>query len=473
MRVILAFFVNTLCNFAIGLLVAKFLGPGEFGRFALAMAIGFVLQTGIFDWIRLSSIRFYSERSRLEQPGLRATLDLTFGLIAIAVATTAVGLMVAGVDFSLSSALVGLAAALSIANGLFDYQIALVRARFHDQLYGRLILSKNLLALIVTAGGAWAFGSAQVALIGVCVSMMGSIFAARESLHDDGASLRAARASIAAQCLRYALPIVAANILYNIIPLANRALVARWEGFSETGQFSLSYDLGTRVIAAIGTALDVLLFQIAVRADEAHGAEEGQAQVARNMGLVFAIMLPTCAGVWLTLPSIERLVVPLEYRGPFEYYFSLLLPGFFAFGMINFAVNPVFQITKRTRPMIAAASVALAADGLLILALPRDATHLAIAQSAALAIGLAALLVFAKLSGARWPRAGDIAWSCAGVATMVFALLPLRASEPGVVTLLAETLAGLAIYGVFVALFDIAGLRRVLLDAVRAARARA
>ena len=123
--------------------------------------------------------------------------------------------------------------------------------------------------------------------------------------------------------------------------------------------------------------------------------------------------------------------------------------------------------------MIAAPSVALAADGLLILALPRDATHLAIAQSAALAIGLAALLVFAKLSGARWPRAGDIAWSCAGVATMVFALLPLRASEPGVVTLLAETLAGLAIYGVFVALFDIAGLRRVLLDAVRAARARA
>ena len=44
MRVIVAFLVNTVCNFAIGLLVAKFLGPEEFGRFALAMAVGVVMQ---------------------------------------------------------------------------------------------------------------------------------------------------------------------------------------------------------------------------------------------------------------------------------------------------------------------------------------------------------------------------------------------------------------------------------------------
>ena len=473
MRVIFAFFVNTLCNFAIGLLVAKFLGPEEFGRFALAMSIGVVLQTGLFDWIRLASVRFYSERSRREQPELRATLDLTFAAIAFLVGAMAIFAVTMRWTFSLSSALVGLAAALSIANGLFDYQTALVRARFQDQLYGRLILSKNLLALAVTAGGAWWFGSSEVALIGVCISMMGSIFLARHALHDEAARRPLAQRALAFSCLRYAAPIVAANILYQLIPLANRALVARWEGFSETGQYSLSFDLGTRVIAAIGTALDVLLFQIAVRADETHGAKEGREQVARNMGLVFAVLAPTCAGIWLTLPSIERLVVPFEYRGPFEHYFSLLIGAFFAFGMINFAVNPVFQISRRTAPMIAAASLACIADGALILALPRTGANLAIAQSGAMLAGLAALIVFAGASGARWPRLRDIVISCIAVAAMVAALLPMRNREPGIATLVLQVAAGVGIYGAFVAALDIAGLRAVASDFVRSLRARA
>src|SRR6476619_8052901 len=37
MRVLGAFLCNTLCNFGIGLIVAKFLGPAEYGRFALAL----------------------------------------------------------------------------------------------------------------------------------------------------------------------------------------------------------------------------------------------------------------------------------------------------------------------------------------------------------------------------------------------------------------------------------------------------
>jgi O-antigen/teichoic acid export membrane protein len=472
MRVIAAFFVNTLCNFAIGLLVAKFLGPAEFGRFALAIAAGAVLQTAMFDWIRLSAVRFCSERSRVEQPELRSTLDLVFALIAAAVSAIAVCLIVLGQTFSLSNALIGLAAALAIANGLFDYQTALVRARFHDQLYGRLVLSKNLLALVVTAGGAYIFGSSEIALVGVCISMAGSIILARDALHDRGTSPRLAHKQYALQCLRYSAPIVASNVIYSLIPLANRALMARWEGFSETGQFSLSFDLGTRVIAAIGTALDVMLFQIAVRAEETHGHLEGQAQVARNMACVYAIMLPTCAGVWLILPSIERLVVPIDYRGPFQHYFTLLIVGFFAFGMINFAINPVFQIAKRTAPMIAAACVAFIADGVIIAFLPRTASNLAIAQSGAMLAGLVAILVMAGVSGGKWPRFRDLAAASAGAASMIAALWPVRGWEPGVVTLCVTVIGGACIYATFVAVFNIAGLRTIAVEYLQAFKAR-
>ena len=104
--------------------------------------------------------------------------------------------------------------------------------------------------------------------------------------------------------------------------------------------------------AAIGSALDVLLFQIAVRADDTHGRLEAKAQLARNMAVVLAIVAPACAGLWLTLPSVEQIIVPSEFRGPVAHYLGLIVPGLVGFALINYAINPIFQIAKRTAPLI-------------------------------------------------------------------------------------------------------------------------
>jgi O-antigen/teichoic acid export membrane protein len=472
MKVVFAFFVNTLLNFAIGLLVAKFLGPDQFGRFALAIAIGIVTQTAAFDWIRLTAVRFYSERSRSARPELRATLDTTFAIFACSLVALAFIAVFAGMTFSLPQSLVGLAVATAITNGLFDYNTALVRARFHDTLYMRLIIAKNIMALVLTVGGAFIFGSAQMALAGTCLSMAGSLVVAREALRDPAAKRHLAQRSLALGYMRYSLPIVAANFLYLMIPFINRALVTKYYGFAETGQFSLALDIGTRVMAAVGTALDVLLFQIAVRADELHGPEHAKEQVASNMAVVFAILLPTTAGLWLVLPSLEHLVVPQEFRGPFAHYLALLLPGLFCYGLMNFAINPIFQIGKRTAPLIIGAVTACAINPLLIFLLPHaaDASSFAIAQAGSMVGALAALLCFAFFTHPRWPRGRDLLIATAGTLAMGMALAPLRQWEPGVVTLLVEIIAGTAIYGAFVAAFDVAGLRSLAFVKLRSWR---
>ena len=472
MRVLAAFLVNTLCNFAIGLLVAKFLGPEEFGRFALALAVGLVMQTALFEWIRQSAIRFYSERSRVEEPDLRATLDLSFVAAAAIPSIVVVVAMLGGLRMPMPNALIGLAIAASITNGLFDYSTAMVRARFDDALYGRLVLAKNLAALVVTAGGAYVFRSATMALVGVCVSMAASVLLFRSRLSDADARPSLAHRAIARRCFLYATPIVVANFLYLTMPLVNRALITNWYGYAETGQFSLAYDIGTRVVAAIGSALDVLLFQLAVRLEERHGLDRGRDQVTRNMAVIFAILTPACAGVWLTLPSIERLVVPSEFRGPFLAYFEILLPGHFAFGLLCFAVTPAFLIAKRTLPMIFAAAVACATDVTLVAILPREASSVAVAQSAAMIAGLVALLLAAVASGSRLPLARDLLATLAGAATMILLVSPLRGLQPGVATLLVEIGAGLVVQVAFVLVFDIAGLRGVAFDVARALRSR-
>jgi O-antigen/teichoic acid export membrane protein len=464
MRVLAAFFLNVIFNFVVGLLVAKFLGPEEYGRFALALATAMAVQTGFLDWLRLGATRFYSERSRGEDPSLRATLDIAFALITAGLAVGSALLFMSGVHFPLSNGLIALALGAAVANGMFDFNTALVRARFNDRLYIKLIIVKNVLALALTGGGAFYFASAKMALVGGVVSLSGSVVAARAALSDPGAEAHLARFATARWILRYAAPIVAANLLYISIPLANRSLIAILYGFSETGQFSLAYDIGTKAVQAIGSTLDVLLFQIAVAAHERHGHDHAKQRIADNMAIVVAIILPSCVGIWLVMPSLQSLIVPAQYRGPFEELLTLMMPGLFFFALILYAINPIFQIAKRTGPLIGAAVVACVSDPLILLVLPRskDASDLAIAQSGAFALAFVALVGFAGLSKPIWPRLRDLAFTALATGAMAAVLLPLRAQPPGFVILVAQIGCGIAVYMGLVYLFDIAALRTLI-----------
>lgn len=475
MKVLLAFLANTVTNFIIGLLVAKFLGPEEYGRFALAFSIAVVVQTALYDWLRLSATRFYSQRTREEEPVVRSTLDASFlGVTLFLFLSTALYAMF-GPALDFEGALILLAFVTATANGLFDYSTALTRARFDDRTYARLIYVKNVLAFALIGGGAFLFHSAGVALGGGVASLFGTVVLARAALRDAGAPIREARRETAKALAVYSAPIVAAHLLYHSMPLASRSIVASVYDFAETGQFALAYEIGMRAVMAFGSALDVLLFQIAVAAHEAHGVDRAKEQLARNMGVVFAFLLPACVGLWLIMPSLEALIVPTQFRGPFGHYLGLLLPGLFAMGFISFALNPVFQIEKRTAPLVVAASAAVGGALLMLFVLPwgRDASNLAIAQAAGYLAALAVTIYFALRAQPVWPSFWDLFAALLATGAMYLAVAPMRSMEPGVFALLLQIGGGAAIYAVMVAVFDIAGLRRIVLAWLRPLIARA
>ena len=471
MMVFVVSFFNILFGFGIGLIVANFLGPEEYGRFALAYATAIFVQTGFFDWIRLGAARFYSERIRSEEPAVRATLDLGFAVIAACLAAGASFLLLSGIKFTLSYGLIALALGIAAANGLFDYHTALVRARFDDLLFARLLLVKNIAALALMGGGAFLFSSAKLTLIGTILSLGASVLTARAALHDPLSNPRLARLSIARTLAAYSLPVVGANILYLAIPLANRSLLALVEGFSETGQFSLAYDFGVKAIHAIGSTLDIILFQLAVATQELHGPVRARRQIARNLTILIAMILPACTGLWLILPSIEHLAVPPAFRGHFDALLPLMMTGLFCLGLIQFGINPIFQIEKKTAPLILAALAACAADPILLLLLPRDgdASRLAIAQSGAMLLALVILVGFASRAWRRWPPPRELAVIVFGNALMSVFVLPLRDWDPGLATLTLQVTLGTAIYALVVLSLDIAGLRSLVIAPLRGA----
>ncbi|MGD0639416.1 MAG: oligosaccharide flippase family protein [Roseiarcus sp.] len=457
----LAFVSNTVFNFLVALLVARFLGPAEYGRFAIAWAGAVLINTAGFDWIRLSAVRFYSRRVREERPAVRATLDACFAALALVVALGALTLSLSGLDLPLSPGLIVLTALTGVANGLYDLRTALARARFFDRAYIVIVLVKNGLGLVLTVGGALAFGSAKIALAGACLSIGLAMAATYRDLRDPEARLGLAERPLAWSYFGYAGPFIVSSVLFQLIPFAGRILAGTLYGYDEAGQFSLANDIGVRVLAAIASALDVILFQQAVRAEETLGREGARAQIADNMAFVVAVVLPAAVGFWLCLPGIEALIAPKAYRGPFSAYLGPMLPGLAAFVLMTFAVAPIFQIAKRTAPMILAALAAIEANVALVATMPRGQTGywLAEAQSGALVVGLAVALLLAWGTRPQWPRARDILGALAATGVMALALWPLRGLEPNVAVLAAQTSIGVAIYGALAWLFDIARMR--------------
>ncbi|MFN3671824.1 MAG: lipopolysaccharide biosynthesis protein [Bosea sp. (in: a-proteobacteria)] len=449
MTVLLPFIVNAGMNFVLGLLVALFLGPDEFGRYAIGAAIIVLVNTALMDWLKLSAVRFYSQAARQTQPEIRATLDVLAAGISISLCALLVAAVAAGVDVRLPAALLSAAVLAGVTAGLFDYHAAIARARFLDAAYARMILVKNLLALMLMVGGAWWLRDAAIVLLGGLVSAAASLVAVRRVLADAPLSLAGFRKDLAWSFAAYALPLVAGNAIYSLIPLLNRSLLAGAHGFAEAGQFSLASDIGLRLFGTLGATLEIVLLRQILRLEEEKGRLAARKRIARNLPLVLLVALPVAVGLLCVLPAFDRLVVPASFQGRFSGYMTLLLPGFAAIAIFQAALYPVFLVDKRTVIATLSALLALIVNLLLMawLSVRLGPQAYAIAQSCAF---LTVLMVTGAVAWRSLPPLPlrDCGLVILAVAIMAGAVWPLRGRFEPLIELVMQASLGALAYGV-------------------------
>lgn len=464
MTVLLPFVINSGLNFALGLLIAYFLGPAEFGRYAIGAAIIVLLNTALLDWLRLSAVRFYSLRTRESQPEIRATLDVLAAGLTIALAGLLVAAFVAGIDFRLPAMLVAASVVGGICAGLFDYHGAIARARFLDAAYARLIIVKNVLALLLMVGGAWWMRDAAVVMFGGVISVMAALLAVRRQLADAPLSWSAARRDLAWSFVVYALPLVGANAIYSLIPLLNRTLLADAYGFAEAGYFSLAADMGLRLFGTLGATLEIVLLREILRLDETRGRLAAQKRIAGNLVIVLMAALPVAVGLFLVLPAFEKLLVPPNFHGRFSAYMVLLLPGFLALTVFIAGLYPVFLLGKRTGMATLAAGFGLAANLVLVFGAGAllGPERFALGQAAGFVVALAITGWAALRALPVWPSGRDIALILVAVAVMAVLVWPLSGRFTPALELFLQGILGALVYGGLVLAFDIARCRTLL-----------
>ena len=466
MRIVLTFVLNAGLNLALGLVIAGLLGPAEYGRFAVGSTVGVVLAMSLFDWLRLSATRFYGEASRTADPAIRTTLNASYtGLAGLLVVVASIAAFL-HVDFGLGAALLAAAALSGLSNGVFDFYAALARARFLDRTYARLVIIKNILAFALGVGAAVATHDPAWALAASSLGAILAVFPVHGALRDSHPGAKRGSLAHLRSFAAYGFPVVAANIVFQVVILANRASAATTFGFADSGQLSLATDMSLRLFLAVGSAIDVLLFQLAVRAEAEGERGAAEAQLRFNAVAVTAVLTLLAVGYAMTLPAFTELLVPMHYRGDFARLTLLLLPGLLLFSIAQFAINPMFQVARRTGPVLAASGVAILCDALGVAFLPSSAGigGVALVHGASLAVSSLALTLVALRKPAHRPALADGVRLAAAAVLAALAMWPLRTIGPAWLSLGVGTLVGTLVFCTAAVLFDLAKLRGRLLS---------
>lgn len=447
-----AFLFSALVQFALALVVAALLGPGEFGLYALVVAGGILLQALLLDGLRLVATRLHHAQ---EETGLRRRLEGYYRRIGAGLVVAGAIVALLPVERAVAYALVPLVA---IINGFADFRLALFRAEFDHKRFVRFMVSRNGVALVATPLAAWATGRAEAAVVAFALSALLATLV--EELH-----LPPARAATQApvplgQLLGYAGPLVATNACYLGFFFLLRALVAHFGGLAASGQFSLALDFVLKLFSTAGTALDLALFPLALKAEREAGPEAAQAQAGINLERVLAVLAPMALGLALVAPGLEPLLVAPAFRGTFAAQVLCLTPGVALYALAQYGLHPFAQLRHTTPVLAAAAGLALAAGTGLALVLGKQGD---LARMAGLALALAMALAVLRL-GLAAGRAGRLparflASLAACLALLGVVVMPFAAMGFTPATLLAAIALGALAYTAGAFALDLAGLR--------------
>lgn len=450
-----AFMLSALLQFALALVVAAILGPGEFGLYALVLSAGVLLQTFALDWLRLCAARFHHAGAA---PALRRhlwRLTLLIGLGVVVLGALAAPFMP---NHHWHYGLVG---GLALINAISDLALALLRAEFQTRRFALMLLMRALLSITLVPLAAHLTGTSLAALMALgAATLLPAPFALARKAE---AAAQPEAAPTTRDLLRYAGPIVLTNGLYLGFFFALRAGVAAFGGLAAAGQFSLALEFVLKLFSTIGTALDLAFFPLALKAEREAGAAAADAQASINLERVIAVLAPMAMGLMMVAPGLEPLLVAPAFRGPFAAYVLALSPGIALYALVQYGLHPFAQLRHNTGQLFTAALVAGglgALLGVLVLAGPLSAPRVGLMLTLAM-LGAAASLGWSTgrkaLPSARFMVSLVCCLALLGVAVTPFVALGL-----GLPSLIGAVFLGALAYAGGAFALDLAGLRALV-----------
>lgn len=317
--------------------------PGEYGFYALVMALASALYACFGQWLRQILLRFATGAQTGHEPLPSAILQ-GFLLSAMAISFVLVSL-----SFAFTGDLqraVQIALPVFLAMGLFELALAWLQLQLRSGFYVGISLLRTstaaLLGLLALSLGFGAQGLVLATLSAYIVAAAPVFFTSR--LGFGRPSIRREERSA---MLRYGFPLAISAAMGAGLALADRAIIAALISTEAAGLYAAPYDLAMRTLQVLMLAINLAGTPLIIRAFEKHDTARTDYFLARQWGLLWAAGLPVTLIMAFMPHGIASLLLGPAFRDAGGHLMPLVAAATFLQGLESFYLSFSFSLAKR------------------------------------------------------------------------------------------------------------------------------
>ncbi len=457
-----------LLNFVGIALFTRLLSPGEYGTYALILALCGFGNILFFEWLQGSLLRYRARYDEHLDIFLSTALAGYLGAMAAYTLLLALAFLFMG-DSPLARWLPWIWILLGLW-GAFDVAQKLKAAEGKPLAFGLLNTAKA--GFVVLFGGllAWQGQQAQDIITGYIGALLLALllFGGKSWLT---ARPRRVETDLLRRMLSYGLPLTATLGMAAIIGNSDRLLLGWLQGVDATGLYAAGYDLPNQALGVLLVITYLAGYPLAVRDLEQGGRVQARQRLGQYARLLLGIGIPAATGIAVLAPAIAHGVLGADFRLSAQTIIPLIALAALLVNVKTFYFDLAFQLGQHTRGLLPILGLAVLLNiALNLLLIPLfGLAGAAYATIAAQAVGL----VYSALAGRRHFRLPfpllDTGKIMAASACMAAAIWPWRESS-SLSALAAAIGLGLLVYVLAVLAVDAAQARSYLQHNLRKLR---
>lgn len=328
----------------------RLLSPEEYGFYALVMAGVGLLNMILFQWIRLSVVRFLPKYI-FNPDSFKSTILYGYMFVSCISVGICLILLLFNWEDPIWYRLIPVGVALLLVQGWFEINLEFPRARLMPMKYGFMAGLKATLGLVLGVIFIFFIGWGAIApLVGLLFAMLTSalIFGYFEWNNIKPKIDK----EIFPEILKYAIPLTATFALSYINSTADRLLIAGMINESAAGIYSVGYDLSRHTITLLMVIISLAANPLAINALEERGEDAAKKQVAENAIIIFAISFPATILFIVLASNIGNIFVGSDFREESILILPIISVVALFAGMKAYYFDMAFHLSKKTSKQI-------------------------------------------------------------------------------------------------------------------------
>ncbi len=459
--------VSAVLGFSAIIIFTRLLSPEQYGIYVVGMSVAGIVNAVLFDWVRLSVLRYQSEG---EGADIRLTAFASYGVsAALSPLVVVILMLVTGGSWPD----LALAALVALALGLFDFGQEILKARLEPGAYMRAAITRAVLtlgtSLVLVQAGLGGVGL----LLGLTTAYLatGLIFSPRiwrgPIRGFDLADFR----NIAA----FGVPMALSGAIFAVHAALDRLIVVHLLGEGAAGVYGASADLVRQIILFPAVAVGSAMVPVIIRSLAEGGAQRADKQFVTSAEMLMAAVLPAVVGLAIVAAPFSMLILGPEFRDTAAVLIPVLAFAWLFQAITHQYVQVSFHLAKTPKLFLMQGIVLLLVNvAATLMLVPRfgivgAAWALVIAELAGVAVGI----MLARRAHPLPLPLGRLLRVMAATAMMAAPTLLVARMDwlDPFLTLAAAVVTGMVTYALAAVVFDILGLRRLVLAQLRPASA--